>query len=140
MGSKNSGRSIHTCNTKAEAKPGRRKAGHSLSGANNAGEEKLTIREQRARLKEEAEGKKAKAKQRKKNSLKRRLASAPRATLKEEVAEMLAALIVEAEDGSCPHAKIVLDKVDLGELPDVKEDAKERSLMEMLLAKLDGKG
>lgn len=66
----------------------------------------------------------------------KKLAKSPRTTVREKLPKVLVAVMRKANQGSCPHAKLLLDFADADNLPDAKEQKSSESLTELLLSEL----
>ena len=68
-------------------------------------------------------------------STKRKMKVSAKGTLKEELPEVLVSVLEEAHEGSCQHAKFLMEVAGPEILYDKKQAAKNQSLVEMLLEK-----
>ena len=66
----------------------------------------------------------------------RKMKSSAHATLTNQLPEVLVSVLEEAHDGSCQHAKFLLEFTGPDGLRDAKEEQKNRSLTELLLENL----
>jgi len=67
---------------------------------------------------------------------KRKMKKSPRTTVRTELPEVLVAVLEEAHEGSCQHAKFLFEFAGADTLPDAKEEKKSSSLTELLLEEL----
>jgi hypothetical protein len=70
---------------------------------------------------------------------KRKMKKAPRTTVREELPDVLVSLVEVAREGSCPHAKILMEFADAENIPDAKEKQRSQTLAEMLIERIDGR-
>jgi hypothetical protein len=66
----------------------------------------------------------------------RKMKRSAKGTLKQELPEVLVSVLEEAHDGSCQHAKFLMEISGPEVLYDKKQAEKNRSLVEMLLEKI----
>ncbi len=66
----------------------------------------------------------------------RKAKDSPKSAVREQLPNLLVALLHEAKTGNCQHAKLLLDFADAENLPDASEQEKSQSLAELLLAKI----
>jgi hypothetical protein len=66
----------------------------------------------------------------------RKMKKSAKGTLKQELPEVLVSVLEEAHDGSCQHAKFLLEVAGPEVLYDKKQAEKNQSLVEMLLERL----
>ena len=59
-----------------------------------------------------------------------------KATVRKELPEVLVSVLEEAHEGSCQHAKFLMEFAGPETLPDTKEENKNRSLAQMLVDRL----
>ena len=69
---------------------------------------------------------------------KRKMKRSPRTTLRDELPEVLVSVLEEAHEGSCQHAKFLLEYAGNDSLPDAKEVKKNKSLVELLVERIGG--
>ena len=67
---------------------------------------------------------------------KRMMKKSPRTTVRKELPEVLVAVLEEAHEGSCQHAKFLFEFAGADTLPDAKEVKKNQTLTELLLENL----
>jgi hypothetical protein len=67
---------------------------------------------------------------------KRKMKADTKATVRKELPEVLVSVLEEAHEGSCQHAKFLLEFAGPETLPDAKEEKKNRSLAQMLVDRL----
>ena len=67
---------------------------------------------------------------------KRKMKADTKATVRKELPEVLVSVLEEAHEGSCQHAKFLLEFAGAETLPDTKEEKKNRSLAQMLVDRL----
>lgn len=67
---------------------------------------------------------------------KRKMKRSAKGTLKDELPEVLVSVLEEAHDGSCQHAKFLMEVAGPEVLYDRKQAEKQKSLVEMLLEKI----
>jgi hypothetical protein len=67
---------------------------------------------------------------------KRKMKADTKATVRKELPEVLVSVLEEAHEGSCQHAKFLLEFAGPETLPDTKEEKKDRSLAQMLVDRL----
>jgi len=67
---------------------------------------------------------------------KRKMKADTKATVRKELPEVLVSVLEEAHEGSCQHAKFLLEFAGPETLPDTKEENKNRSLAQMLVDRL----
>jgi hypothetical protein len=67
---------------------------------------------------------------------KRKMKKDTKATVRKELPEVLVSVLEEAHDGSCQHAKFLLEFAGPDTLPDTKEEKKNRSLVALLAERL----
>lgn len=65
-----------------------------------------------------------------------KMKKSPRSTVREELPDVLVALLEQAEMGNCQPAKLLFEFADVETLPDEKEKEKSQSLTELLLSKI----
>lgn len=66
----------------------------------------------------------------------KKMKSSAKVTLKKELPEVLVSVLEEAHDGSCQHAKFLLEVAGPEVLHDKKQAAKNQSLVQMLLDRI----
>ena len=69
-------------------------------------------------------------------SMKKKMKKSARSTLKTELPGVLVSVLEEAHEGSCQHAKFLLEFAGPDSLRDAKEEKRNRSLTELLLENL----
>jgi hypothetical protein len=67
---------------------------------------------------------------------KRKMKADTKATVRKELPEVLVSVLEEAHEGSCQHAKFLLEFAGPETLPDTKEEKRNRSLAQMLVDRL----
>jgi len=67
---------------------------------------------------------------------KRKMKADTKATVRKELPEVLVSVLEEAHEGSCQHAKFLMEFAGPETLPDTKEENKNRSLAQMLVDRL----